>query len=140
MVQFEKLVWKTDWNTGIDSIDQQHQKLLMAINALRRQFDPSTDRPQAERLFDALEAYARIHFEHEEKLLYQTKYADLANHRTQHQDFFSEIKIHREQAKADSELNDAIADMLAYLLDWLISHILEVDMKYSPHLLKAGVK
>ena len=42
MVQFEKLVWKTDWNTGIDSIDQQHQKLLMAINALRRQFDPPT--------------------------------------------------------------------------------------------------
>jgi len=38
--KIERLTWKSEWNTGIESIDLQHQKILTAINALNRSFLP----------------------------------------------------------------------------------------------------
>jgi len=140
MDDIKALTWKTQWNTGFDSIDQQHKRILQAIKALNREFDVETDQPIAEKLFSALEAYAKVHFTYEESVMTKIKYPGLPEQKVEHQIFIDQIKAFRESAKDPMNFDDIIARTQGYLLDWLLNHILEVDMSYKAAFKKAGVQ
>ncbi|MDT8448023.1 MAG: bacteriohemerythrin [bacterium] len=136
----EKLVWKPDWNTGFESIDHQHHKLLQAINAMNRTFDPEADRALVDKLFDALQAYARVHFKHEEVLMLQAGYDKLAEQQAEHQEFINQVVELCAASQDPLDFHEVMSRTQAYLLDWLVSHILEMDMLYRPAFKKAGIK
>lgn len=138
ITKLERLTWKPEWNTGIESIDLQHQKILTAINALNRSFSPE-DGPLATKLFDALTAYTRIHFGYEEKLMAQAQFKNLEEQKSEHQAFMDKLEEFRKNTSNPKELDPVMSRMQTYLLDWLIQHILEQDMKYKSAFKKAGI-
>jgi len=132
------LEWKDDYSVGIDSIDQQHKKLINLINQLQTAIDYSTGKEFEQEALDELVDYTKTHFTYEEGLLRDNDYPDYENHKAQHEKMFKKVEevLSNYQHDQDSAMSDAVE----FLKDWLIKHINGTDKEYSSYLIDRGVK
>lgn len=152
------IVWKDHWDTGIETIDAQHQRIAAHINKLgcaipltqndtpiKHEHDDDEYAHYAS-LFGSLStgtfAYAldalieclELHFAFEESLHQADAYALAASHKETHDLFLQRIKKYREHFRRD----EAVAAKLHRITkNWLENHIAS-DQKYialtKPHL------
>ena len=126
--------WKSEYDTGIAEIDNQHMVLVSLINELHILVNERFDRALAEQIFEKLKNYAIFHFATEEGLMDQYHYeaSDLDVHLAQHRQFESEF----ESVQADFE-NISLEEcnvVLSYLTNWLTNHICKVDRRLAKHI------
>jgi len=130
--------WKDEYSVGIDSIDQQHKKLLGLINQLQTAVDYSTGDEFEREALDELVDYTKTHFTYEEGLMEQNDYPDYEPHKAQHVEMIKKVdEVLAEYAK-DHET--AMSNAVEYLKGWLINHINGTDKQYSSFLIDKGVK
>ena len=130
--------WKDEYSVGIDSIDQQHRKLLNLINQLQTAVDYSTGEEFEREALDELVDYTRTHFSYEEGLMEQNDYPDFVPHKAMHVEM---IKMVEEViAEYDKDPDTAMSNAVEYLKSWLIKHINGTDKQYSSFLIEKGVK
>ena len=130
--------WKDDYSVGIDSIDQQHKKLLSLINQLQTAVDYSTGEQFEREALDELVDYTKTHFTYEEGLMRDNDYPDFEPHKAQHEKMFE--KVREVLAEYEQDQDTAMANAAEYLKDWLINHINGTDKEYSSYLIGKGVK
>ena len=130
--------WKDEYSVGIDSIDQQHKKLLSLINQLQTAVDYKTGEEFEREALDELVDYTKTHFTYEEGLLEQNDYPDFVPHKAQHEAMIKEVE--KVLAGYESDPDTAMRNAADYLKDWLINHINGTDKEYSSHLISRGVK
>ncbi len=130
--------WKDDYSVGIDSIDQQHKKLLNLINQLQTAVDYSTGDQFEREALDELVDYTKTHFTYEEGLMRDNDYPDFEPHKAQHEKMFK--KVEEVLAEYEQDHDTAMANAAEYLKDWLINHINGTDKEYSSYLIAKGVK
>lgn len=130
--------WKDDYSVGIDSIDQQHKKLLNLINQLQTAVDYSTGEQFEREALDELVDYTKTHFTYEEGLMRDNDYPDFEPHKLQHEKMFE--KVREVLAEYEQDQDTAMANAADYLKDWLINHINGTDKEYSSYLIGKGVK
>ena len=130
--------WKDDYSVGIDSIDQQHKKLLNLINQLQTAVDYSTGEQFEREALDELVDYTKTHFTYEEGLMRDNDYPDFEPHKAQHEKMFE--KVREVLAEYEQDQDTAMANAAEYLKDWLINHINGTDKEYSSYLIGKGVK
>ncbi len=129
--------WKDEYSVGIDSIDQQHRRLVNLINRLSTAVDYSTGEEfEREALADVVE-YTKTHFAYEEGLLEDNGYPDFEAHRAQHRAMVAEVEAMLAEYEQDHDL--AMRHAVGYLMDWLIKHINGTDKQYSSFLIGKGV-
>jgi len=131
------LQWKADYNVGIESIDNQHRKLVSLINSLQTAIDYSTGERYEREALEALVDYTRTHFKYEESLLEQNDYPGFAEHRAEHERMI--VKVGQLMDSYLDDQDNALQDANAFLKDWLISHINGTDKQYSQFLIDRGV-
>jgi hemerythrin-like metal-binding protein len=105
-------------------MDAQHKNLIELINAL----GPSAGSGAASAGVAGMFAYAATHFQNEEALLLQCGYSELAAQQSEHASFLLKAAEFSKQNLSDLELCSQIK---AFLLSWILHHILESDMKYK---------
>lgn len=130
--------WKDDYSVGIDSIDQQHKKLLNLINQLQTAVDYSTGEQFEREALDELVDYTKTHFTYEEGLMRDNDYPDFEPHKLQHEKMFEKVREVLDEYEQDQDT--AMANAADYLKDWLINHINGTDKEYSSYLIGKGVK
>lgn len=130
--------WKDEYSVGIDSIDQQHKKLLNLINQLQTAVDYSTGEEFEREALDELVEYTKTHFSYEEGLMKDNDYPDFEPHKAQHDKMF--VKVGEVLAEYEKDQDSAMANAVEYLRDWLINHINGTDKEYSRYLIDKGVK
>jgi hemerythrin len=130
--------WKDEYSVGIESIDQQHKKLLGLINQLQTAVDYSTSDEFEREALDDLVDYTKTHFTYEEGLLEQNAYPDFEPHKAQHAAMIK--KVEEVLAEYDMDHDTAMSNAVEYLKDWLIKHINGTDKQYSSFLIDKGVK
>jgi hemerythrin len=130
--------WKDSYSVGIDSIDQQHKKLLSLINQLQTAVDYSTGEQFEREALDELVDYTKTHFTYEEGLMRDNDYPDFVAHKAQHEKMFK--KVGEVLAEYEQDHDTAMANAAQYLKDWLIHHINGTDKEYSSYLIGKGVK
>ena len=130
--------WKDDYSVGIDSIDQQHKKLLNLINQLQTAVDYSTGEQFEREALDELVDYTKTHFTYEEGLMRDNNYPDFEPHKAQHEKMFE--KVREVLAEYEQDQDTAMANAAEFLKDWLINHINGTDKAYSSYLIGKGVK
>ncbi len=130
--------WKDEYSVGIDSIDQQHKKLLNLINQLQTAVDYSTGEEFEREALDELVDYTKTHFTYEEGLMEQNDYPDFEPHKAQHVEMIK--KVEEVLAEYDKDPESAMSNAVEYLKDWLIKHINGTDKQYSSFLIEKGVK
>jgi hemerythrin len=118
--------WSDNLNTGIDTIDLQHRKIVDYINELHRA-SQTTDRELVGQVLDGLIDYTTSHFSFEEALLESNHYAELKEHQQLHQSFIERIKMHRSNHQKGANVARALTGELQI---WLIAHISKEDQRY----------
>lgn len=121
----EKFIeWSNIYTVGIDIIDNQHKKIFELIN--KTYYIDQMNDIEYQKLLNELNIYANNHFKLEEKLFEITKYPGTMTHLQEHNNFREKIKQWNEKSKSVFEF-----ELFDFLVDWLIEHILHVDMKYA---------
>jgi len=123
------LVWKPEYSIGIYLIDKQHKYLFEIINSAFELLkdDLSVDKYDGITLtIQDLYQYAKYHLVTEEKYMISINYKEYSSHKADHDNFILYLnKINLEQVEEDSQKH--IKDILSFLLNWLLDHILLKD-------------
>jgi len=127
-----QLVMREAFLTGISSIDAQHGLLIDCFNELSRAVGNSEPRHLVDMALRAMIHTTSAHFRHEEKLLDESGYPDLAAHREEHVALLHQVEEYEQRYKAGTlELNP---HTMALIKSWIVDHILESDQAFVPHL------
>lgn len=123
--------WKDAYSINNKIIDGQHSKLLEIINNVYVSAYETEDAKRAniEKALVELMDYVGYHFKTEEDLMKQHNYREYSLHRKAHYIF---LKRTMKFNKANLDNLDALRhDMLDFLKDWLIRHILSMDKEFG---------
>ena len=121
------LSWKSQYNLGLDEIDAQHKSLLDLINKAWLAIVQRSDQSVVLAVIEELERYTLAHFAAEETFMRVTEYPGFAEHKREHGSFIARIAKEKQRAIATGSLS---LDLMYYLRDWLIDHILMSDKAY----------
>lgn len=132
------VTWSQDFSVSIQEIDDQHKVIVDLINevndAVSGDNNPETVGKVIERLVD----YTKVHFLIEEALMRMFRYPDYEQHKKIHGKLLERVLAFQKQyAKGNAQIGQ---ELLYFLRDWLLSHIMKVDREYSPHLLSGKIE
>jgi len=131
-----RIDWKDEYSVGIESIDEQHKKLINLINMLQTSVDYSTGEEFERECLAAVVDYTKTHFVYEEGLMSKYDYPDFEAHKVQHQAMTD--KVEDLLAAYEEHPESAMKDALDFLKQWLIRHINGTDKQYSEFLVSKG--
>lgn len=121
--------WSDLFNTGITEIDNQHKKLLNILNKALTLSINSQD-SEIDTIFSELMSYAKYHFTYEEYLFEKYNFPNSGQHLKEHNNFKKTIEEMCASAKEMTKSEESIENLVVFLKDWLINHILNSDRKY----------
>ena len=119
------ILWTNRYETGVDEIDNQHKKLVGLINALFDSFKATDRQAILNQIFTELVNYTIYHFKYEEDLMLKKGYKDYKKHKEAHTMFIDKVNSYAN--KLDINDNKALLNVVNFLRDWLLNHILIVD-------------
>jgi hemerythrin len=122
------LHWSSDLDTGIESIDKQHQRILDYVNELNSA-NSVGDTAVTNRVLNELVDYTITHFAFEEELQEKAGYPFLRAHKRVHEIFAKRVAEFQKRA-ADGE--NVAPEVLSMLKIWLVNHIKGDDADYAP--------
>ncbi len=124
------VIWETKYELGLPKMDEQHKMLVALINRLESiQSSGASIQRDLSEVMKHLAMYIAVHFRAEEELMQEKGYSDYERHRQSHHAFEQRVEQFRaELAAGDSEV---AAHILAFLKDWLITHIMKSDRSYA---------
>ncbi len=134
----KRIDWSDKYSVGIDSIDEQHKKLINLINTLQTIVDYSTGEEIERECLAAVVNYTKTHFVYEEGLMREYGYPDFEAHKAQHQKMID--KVNDLLAAYEKNPESAMKDALDFLKQWLIRHINGTDKQYSEFLISNGAR
>lgn len=118
--------WDQAMCLGIEEIDDQHRGLVDILNRLHDERDRGADVVRT--TVADMGRYAEEHFSYEEERMAGQGYPDLASHRSVHQRFREQVA----EFARGLELGVVdVDDVLDYLKQWLVSHIMRVDREFA---------
>lgn len=132
------MTWSSALSVGVESMDDQHKKLLKLLHELNAAMATGKSSTILKPLLTSLVEYTRFHFGAEEALLMREKYPKLAAHRGLHKDLTKQVEdyVHRLDA---GEIALSV-DLMDFLQDWLKQHIQQEDRAYGQWLNEHGVR
>ncbi|MBE5966302.1 MAG: bacteriohemerythrin [Lachnospiraceae bacterium] len=127
--------FKEEFRTGIEAIDKEHQKLFeiadRLYNTMMNEFIPDKYDYIVE-VLNELRDYAATHFKHEEEYMVQIGYKRLFSQKIEHEKFIEKITEY-DLDEVDENQRKVILELLEFLNDWLVNHIMESDKKIGMH-------
>lgn len=130
--------WGPKFKLGVKAIDDQHKVLVDLINELYANFGSAKNKKATQHVLDELINYTVYHFGFEEDMFAKIKFKDSENHIIQHQKFVEKAQKFREDfTNGNAVLSFEIVD---FLKNWLLNHILKIDAKYVQDFKKFGLQ
>ena len=121
---------KEEYKIGIKELDEQHERLFQiaekAYTLLTNEFIADKYDGIVE-ILNELTEYAKSHFTYEEEYMQEIGHKMMFSQKIDHHNFIAMLEdINLD--KIDDNQEDAIINILTYLGDWLVKHILEKDI------------
>ncbi len=125
------------YSVRVAKLDDQHSAFIANLNKLHGAMIQGRGKTITGPLLQTLIAYAHEHLSAEEELMKATNYPDLDQHRADHRGLVKKL----EELQAQHEQGDATVciTLLRFMRDWISTHLLEEDSKYTPWMEKHGV-
>ncbi len=119
------LNWSPGLSVGIDFMDADHRKLIQLLSEFNDLVGPGEVQTATVEKLDELIDFTQQHFRLEERLMEESDYSEFEEHRQLHEALLREIGELRERlVSGRTETGPEIMD---FLKDWLMRHILESD-------------
>ena len=130
--------WTDKLSVKINSIDDEHKKLVALINKLSDAMSQGQGHKALDDILIELVDYTNYHFKYEEDALQKHNYPGFAKHKKMHQEFAN--KIGETKTQYENGSISLSIPIMNFLTSWLQNHIMKVDAEYSAFLIKAGMK
>ncbi len=121
--------WNSVFETGITRIDIQHKVIVKLLNELHDIILEENDKNSIDNVIYELAQYTDYHFGTEEKFFEKYNYPEKKEHTLEHKKFIAKINDIVQNKKNDKDF--AAIDLLNFLKDWLLEHIMVTDQKYA---------
>lgn len=127
----EDLVWKAEFNVGVDYIDEAHEKLFNTVRRVMRMTqkdDFINNKQTCIGVIKFLESYAVNHFAAEEEYQRSVKYPGYEMHKSLHDNLKLVMlpQLKKELAEMDYS-KEAVRHLMGFMAGWLTGHILIED-------------
>jgi hemerythrin-like metal-binding protein len=120
--------WSDSYRIGLAEIDDQHQSLIDLMNELWTAITTNAPPEYCRRILSRLELYTIEHFGAEEIMMRTIDYPDFFAHQGAHRQFVGRLQAEIRRLDAGESLT---LDILHFLKDWLVNHILVNDRDYA---------
>ena len=125
--------WQDKYALGVVKIDEQHRKLFEIAGEIEALLNDNfvTDKyDDIVAILGELKDYTIQHFKDEEEFMLSNKFPMFLTHKMMHNDFVEKIES-IDLSKVDNEQNLYLKEILNFVAEWLVEHILVEDAKYS---------
>lgn len=133
----EKIIWKREYSVGVERLDRQHQRIISVINRLIAKPRAFTTSGTIADVLSELNSYVSEHFLLEEQLLEENNYPRLIDHSKKHTEYGERVTGFC--LKTIEKNKNIREELLSYLGEWWIGHILYEDMKYKNFFNEKGI-
>ena len=129
------------YSVNIKRIDDQHRTLIDIINEVYGAKMNDSGKKAIADIIAKLIHYTKTHFATEESLMREYSFIDLEKHASLHRSFENKVDKFLNDFDNNEELlsDDLSDDMLHFLRDWLLNHIMDTDKIYATYLNGKGV-
>lgn len=121
--------WSDDFALNLPEIDAQHQVLFGLFDEMWNAIVMRAGQADMLRLIADLDDYAIQHFKEEEAFMAATGFPRLAGHKMAHETFVRRMAAERLAIEKGSP--NLSLDLLRFLRDWLVEHIMVSDREYA---------
>ncbi|MFU8925875.1 bacteriohemerythrin [Acinetobacter puyangensis] len=120
--------WLSEYDTGIEVIDEQHKRIVDYINDLEDVLSMGNyQRFQIQEVLNNIIDYTQSHFTFEESLQEEANYKYRVPHKRVHDLFIRKVESYRERFNAGESIEQELHQLLC---SWLINHIKHDDRDY----------
>ena len=130
--------WSAALSVGFREIDRQHERLVEIANALNAAMQTGESAGAVGRILNELVDYTVKHFAYEEDLMRQQGYRDINNHLAEHKKLIDDVSAYKRQF--DSGHTHITVELLGFVRDWLVKHIMKTDTALARDLNGRGLK
>jgi methyl-accepting chemotaxis protein/hemerythrin len=120
--------WKKEYSVNVKVMDAQHQKLFKIVDDLYQAILGGASKEAMPEIFKQLNDYTSFHFASEEKYFKDFGYGEAAGHIALHEEFKRDL-FKMEARLGDKDFN--AFELLDFLENWWVNHVLDVDKRYS---------
>jgi len=131
--------WNDRLSVKIQSIDDQHRKLIVMINTLHDSMQSGGSKEVVGEVLENLADYTVKHFQYEEKIFAEYGYLEAPKHKKEHDELVERVMELKNKFEANPNFIISI-HVLRFLKNWLETHIQGTDKLYSDFLIQRGVK
>ncbi|HXK37988.1 MAG TPA: bacteriohemerythrin [Candidatus Paceibacterota bacterium] len=132
------LIWDDKYSIT-EEIDEQHKHLFGIINELIGVIDSlDTKEEDIIRITEDLLAFKTLHFATEEKYFHLFNYEGTAAHEAAHEVFNQKAREFQEGDRGNPRV--FAYDLVDFLENWLIGHVMGMDQQYKQCFLAHGLK
>ncbi|MFO0753232.1 MAG: bacteriohemerythrin [Thermodesulfovibrionales bacterium] len=129
--------WSGNYSVNVGMIDDQHKEIIRLVNEMHDALRQRKSREVLGRILSELADYAVKHFKVEEDLFQKYGYPEEAVHKEAHAALVNKVvELKRDFESGRASIN---TDVMNFLKDWLINHILRIDKRYSAFMNSRGV-
>ena len=130
--------WKDQYNLNISEIDEQHKLLVGMIDQLHTAMAEGKGKAVLGDIMQQLLDYTRFHFTTEERIMQEYGFPGFERHRQEHKALTT--KVMEMMEKQQENTLGLSSNLSMFLQDWLTSHILNTDRKYSEFFAGKGIR
>lgn len=133
------IIWRKGMSVGNSLIDHDHHFMINFINTVELILQDPVDKEMLMEVLEQLHDYSIGHFRREESIQRKIEYPQSINHKNSHSTLLSDLeKLKKEikDTKSEEEISGRSTEIIAFLRNWLINHVLNEDMKLKPFLEK----
>ncbi|MBT1073395.1 bacteriohemerythrin [Pelotalea chapellei] len=128
--------WNSSFLLGIQEIDQHHQHLVSLLNRAYDGFTADAPAENVAAVLCELLDYTAYHFGAEEQLMKEQSFPGMAAHCEEHIQFSNKIEGMIKDYNSGKRLQSL--ELLIYLKNWLLNHILQIDFCLANYLTAKG--
>lgn len=126
--------FEAEFKLGIESVDQEHMKLVNMLNDVHRLVNEGKKNEAIEYFSLTLARYVSEHFAHEEAYMRQIGFPQVEEHAKIHENFKKSFmqSLPKLATYDDAAFRAALSDAFT----WIINHIGRTDRKYAQFLME----
>lgn len=131
MVRENPCEFTDEYLVGIELIDSEHKELFKIVdkaNRLVKSYDEASGYDKILDILNQLREYTKEHFSDEEEYMEGIGYEGLEAQKRAHDAFIQKLE-NIDFSEIDENPQEALQQLLEFLLGWLVNHILYTDKK-----------
>ncbi|MCX7909680.1 MAG: bacteriohemerythrin [Ignavibacteria bacterium] len=131
------ITWNDSYSVGVAIIDNQHKRLVNIINELNDAMGAGKGKEVLGKVLFELIQYVNTHFKTEEEYMIKYQYDEYEQHRYEHEKLTDEVKRFYEDFNSGKAVLSI--QIMNFLRNWLMDHIIIKDKKFGKFLNEKGM-